>query len=90
MVGATIISNIMAAMHNSRKIIFIILQYFLTSKSLIFFLGISLSMYSLRFLPTTHVVWGEVMFSQASGEVMFSQASVILFRMKGGQSTLDC
>ena len=32
MVGATIIGNIMAAMHNSRKIIFIISQYFLTSK----------------------------------------------------------
>ena len=31
-VGATIISNIMAAMHNSRKVIFIISQYFLTSK----------------------------------------------------------
>ena len=31
-VGATIIGNIMAAMHNSRKIIFIISQYFLTSK----------------------------------------------------------
>ena len=31
-VGATIISNIMAAMHNSKKIIFIISQYFLTSK----------------------------------------------------------
>ena len=31
-VGATIINNIMAAMHNSRKIIFIISQYFLTSK----------------------------------------------------------
>ena len=32
MVGATIIGNIMAAMHNSRKVIFIISQYFLTSK----------------------------------------------------------
>ena len=31
-VGTTIIGNIMAAMHNSRKIIFIISQYFLTSK----------------------------------------------------------
>ena len=31
-VGATIIGNIMAAMHNSRKIIFIISQYFLSSK----------------------------------------------------------
>ena len=31
-VGATIIGNIMAAMHNSQKIIFIISQYFLTSK----------------------------------------------------------
>ena len=31
-VGSTIIGNIMAAMHNSRKIIFIISQYFLTSQ----------------------------------------------------------
>ena len=31
-VGTTIIGNIIAAMHNSRKIIFIISQYFLTSK----------------------------------------------------------
>ena len=31
-VGATIIGNIMASLHNSRKIIFIISQYFLTSK----------------------------------------------------------
>ena len=31
-VGATIIGNIMAAMHSSRKIIFIISQYFLTSQ----------------------------------------------------------